>query len=132
MGKVYLLGTLFKFICELNLKEAIGTLVICEVILDIADVRTGSLPFGQLFRARRIFAATNIKCQNFHSILIQALGLVEIDQVESNLLLFGKGASDLEVKPLSMSICIYIVLQDAVVLVRGDLQSYCQVTRFKY
>lgn len=125
MGKIYLLRTFFKFICELNLKEAIGTVVICVVILDIADIRTGSLPFGQLLRARCIFAATNIKRQNFHSILIQALGLVEIDKVESHLLLFGKGASDLEVKPLSMSICIYIVLQDAVVLVRRDLKSYC-------
>ena len=120
MSKVHLLGTLFKFICELNLKEAIGTAVICEMILDIADIRTGSLPFGQLYRARfiSIFTAANIKCQNFHSILIQALGLVEIDEVESNFLLFGKVASDLEVKPLGMPICIYIVLQDAVVLVR--------------
>ena len=90
MGKIHLLGTLFKFICELNLKEAIGTVVICVVILDIADIRTGSLPFGQLLRARCILAATNIKCQNFHSILIQALGLVEIDEVESHLLLLAK------------------------------------------
>ena len=61
MGKVYLLGALFKFISKLNLKEAIWAVVICVVILDVADVRTGSLPLGQLLRPRCACAAANVK-----------------------------------------------------------------------
>ena len=46
MSKIYLLKPFFKFISELNLEKTVWTGIIRVVVLNVANIRTRSLPLG--------------------------------------------------------------------------------------
>ena len=79
--------------------------VFFEWVLIIVDVRAYSVPSNSLYILYFIWVT-----ENFHSIVIEWIRLCKIYYVEPNFLTFGC-VPDPEEKPLSVAICVDVVLQ---------------------